>query len=411
MKRTDIVIIGAGQAGLAMSACLTARGIDHVVLERGRIAERWRRGSWDSLRLLTPNWLSRLPGYGYSGPDPHGYMAKDEFIAYLADYAASFTAPVVTGAEVTRVRRADSHYHVETTRSSWRAAAVVIATGQCETPHVPAIAQQLSPYFHQLHSAQYRSPQSLTGGVLVVGASASGLQIAEEIHQAGRHVTLSVGRHTRLPRRYRGHDIMWWLDRLGMLDDRPADVPDLGNARGQPSLQIAGRREPSLDLARLRNAGVCVMGRAAGAYRTAVDFANDLADTTLAAEHKLARMLERIDRGIRDRGIPAASPEPREPVLLGAHAGRIDLAASGVRTIIWATGYRPRYAWLDVPVLDRCGDIVENGGITAAPGLYVLGLRWLRRRSSSFIEGAGRDAAELAWEVERFVTRRHLRAA
>ena len=411
MRRTDVAIIGAGQAGLAMSACLTARGIDHVVLERGRVAERWRHGSWDSLRLLTPNWLSRLPGWSYAGSDPHGYMTKDEFIGYLTDYAASLDAPVVAGAEVRRATQAGAHYLVETAAGAWRATAVVIATGQCESPHIPRIARQLSSYFHQLHAAQYRSPRALPdGGVLVVGASASGVQIAEEIHRAGRHVTLAVGRHTRLPRHYRGRDIMWWQDRLGILDDRRADIPDLGDVRRQPSLQLAGRRAPSLDLARLREAGVRVMGRAVAAAHTAMDFANDLAATTAAAEGKLAAMLERIDRGIRQHGIRAGEREDREAILLTAPAARIDLAASGVRTVIWATGYRPRYAWLDVPVLDRNG-IVEDGGMTAAPGLYVLGLRWLRRRSSSFIEGSGRDAHELARAVAGFVAGRQVLAA
>jgi len=412
MRRTDVAIIGAGQAGLAMSACLTARGIDHVVLERGRVAERWRHGSWDSLRLLTPNWLSELPGLRYAGPDPHGYMSKDEFISYLTDYAATFGAPVVSDAEVRRVTHTGAHYQVETSAGAWRATALVVATGQCDSPCIPPVAQQLSPYFHQLHAALYRSPQALPeGGVLIVGASASGLQIAEELHQAGRHVTLSSGRHNRLPRHYRGRDIMWWLDRLGILDDRPADVPDLGDAHRQPSLQMVGRRAPSLDLALLRKAGVRVMGRAVMASRTAMDFANDLAATTAAAEHKLVRMLERIDRGIDQRGISAGAAEPRAPVLLDAPAARIDLAASGVRTVIWATGYRLHYPWLDVPVLDRHGTIVEQGGITAAPGLYVLGLRWLRRRSSSFITGTGRDAHELTREVASFVGRRQVKVA
>ena len=412
MQQTDVVIIGAGQCRARDERVLTARGIDHVVLERGRVAQRWRHGSWDSLRLLTPNWLSRLPGGSDPSPDPHGYMTTHDFIAYLSDYAGSFGAPVVAGAEVTRVATRGAHYLVDTAGAAWRAKAVVVATGQCETPYVPPVARQLSSYFHHLHAAQYRSPQALPdGGVLIVGASASGLQIAEEIHQAGRHVTLSAGRHSLLPRHYRGRDIMWWLDRLGILDDRPVDVPDLGDARRQPSLQLVGRRAPSLDLALLRAAGVRVMGRAVEAHNTAMDFANDLAETTSVAERKLAKMLERIDHGIRQYGIRAHEPEPRAPILLNAPAARIDLAASGVRTVIWATGYRPRYAWLDVPVLNSCGDIVEDGGLTAAPGLYVLGLRWLRRRSSSFIAGAGRDATELARDVAAFVTRHRMRAA
>lgn len=412
MKSADVVVIGAGPAGLAMSACLAALGVDHVVLERGQVGERWRRGSWNSLRLLTPNWLNRLPHRSYSGPDPNGYMTKDEFIAHLTEYAAAFAAPIVTNAEVTCVTHGAGDYRIATTQGTWRAEAVVIATGQCSTPSVPAIARALSPYFHQLHSSEYRSPQSLTdGGVLVVGASASGIQIAEELHQSGRHVILAAGGHTRLPRRYRGRDIMWWLDRLGILDDRSANIADLESARRLPSLQIAGRHDPSIDLAQLRTAGVRVMGRAVGVSGTMMDFANDLAETTAVAEKKLKRMLDRIDTIIRSWGIRAEFPENRDPVILKSVAARIDLAAAGIRTIVWATGYRPDYRWLDLPLLDEAGRVVERDGITRAPGVYILGLRWLRRRSSSFIQGIGRDAAELAFEVERFVAARRTQAA
>jgi putative flavoprotein involved in K+ transport len=412
MQSTDVVIIGAGQAGLAMSACLTTRRIDHVVLERGRVAQRWRAGSWDSLQLLTPSWLSRLPGWSYCGPDPHGYMGKDEFISYLSDYASAFGAPLVTGADVRRVTRSGAHYCVETQRATFASAAVVVATGQCETPFVPAMAQQISASIHQLPAAAYRRPDALpTGGVLVVGASASGLQIAEEIHRSGRRVVLAAGRHARLPRRYRGRDIMWWLDRLGMLDDRPADVPDLGDARRQPSTQLVGRHDRKLDLAVLRDAGVRVVGRACAADATCVQFAGDLAQTTASAERKHTRMLARIDRAIADRGLAAAAAAPCAPVLLDQPATRIDLAAAGIATVIWATGYRPRYRWLAVPVLDPRGDVAHDGGVTAAPGLYVLGLRWLRRRSSSFIDGTGRDAHELAEHVAQFIARRRIKAA
>lgn len=412
MQRTDVVIIGAGHAGLAMSACLAGRRIDHVVLERGRIAERWRSGSWDSLQLLTPNWLNRLPGWSYSGADPHGYMGKDELIACLSDYAGAFDAPVVTDADVRRVTQFGAHYRIETTRGAWQAAAVVIATGQCEQPAIPTMARNLSPAIHQLSAATYRSPQAVpAGGVLVVGASASGLQIAEEIRRSGRRVVLAAGRHARLPRRYRGRDIMWWLDRLGILDDRAANLPDLCDARRQPSLQLVGRREPTLDLAVLREAGVQVVGRARAADAATMRFAGDLAETTAAAERKLERMLNRIDRAIAERGLTADAPEPRVPVLLDQPAARIDLAAVGISTVIWATGYRPRYRWLAVPVFDARGDIAEDGGVTAAPGLYILGLRWLRRRSSSFIAGAGRDAEELAAHITRFVARNRIKAA
>lgn len=411
MQRTDVVIIGAGQAGLAMSACLTARKIDHVVLERGHVGERWRSATWDSLRLLTPNWLNRLPGWRYAGADPHGYMSRHEFIAYLGDYAAAFRAPVITGADVRLVAPCDADYRVDTARGTWRAAAIVIATGQCEQPFVPAMAQKLSPAVYQLPAARYRCPDALPdAGVLIVGASASGVQIAEEIRHTGRPVTLAVGQHSRLLRHYRGRDIMAWLDCLGILNDRPADIPDLGNARRQPSLQLVGRPQPALDLRALREIGVRVTGRALAAGRTTMEFAGDLAATTEAAEQRLARMLARVDRLIAERGLDADDPEPRDPLRLDEPPARIDLAQAGIATVIWATGYQPRYPWLALPVLEN-GEVAEQGGITAAPGVFILGLRWLRRRSSSFIEGTGRDATELAVHVADHVARRARRAA
>ena len=214
MRQTDAIIIGAGQAGLAMSHCLSRSGIDHVVLERGRLAERWHSERWDSLRLLTPNWMSRLPGWSYQGADPDGFMTKQEYAAYLEQYATAASAPVVTGATVQSVRQMPGGYRVESERGVWHAPCVVIATGHCDVPLMPEMAQHIPASIHQLTPCAYRNPAELPeGGVLVVGASASGVQLAEEIQRSGRQVIISVGRHTRLPRLYRGRDIMWWLAR------------------------------------------------------------------------------------------------------------------------------------------------------------------------------------------------------
>src|SRR5262249_11282805 len=287
------------------------------LLERGRIAERWRRGSWDSLRLLTPNWLSRLPGRSYSGADPEGFMRAREFIAHLEAYAASFDAPIVAQTAVPRLERCGSSYGVEPPPDTWSAPAIVTATGQCESPLAPALAQDLSPAIHQIAAADYRRPDALPGGgVLVVGASASGIQIAEEIRRAGRPVTLSVGRHTRLPRRYRGRDIMWWLDRCGILDDAAGGPYGFDRARGQPSLQLSARAAEALDLSVLRAAGVRIVGRAVAAHRATMQFAADLAETTAAAQRRLTRLLDRIDQAAEEQGLTAGRREHVAPVML-----------------------------------------------------------------------------------------------
>ncbi|MBM3526486.1 MAG: pyridine nucleotide-disulfide oxidoreductase [Alphaproteobacteria bacterium] len=406
MIRTDVAVIGAGQAGLAMSACLSARGIDHVVIERARIAERWRNASWDSLRLLTPNWLNELPGWRDPQADPDAFMGKDAFVDHLTRYAAGIGAPVQTHNEVLALERIGSRYRITASRGTWESRAAVIATGHCQSPLLPPIATRLSPRIFQLTAAAYRRPDALpAGGVLVIGASASGIQIAEELHRSGRKVTLSVGRHTRLPRRYRGHDIFRWLDRLGMLDELPRDAAELERARQQPSLQLTGGSRRQMSLSALRDAGVRVVGRAASADATTMTFAGDLAATTADADERLKRLLERIDGSAASLGIQAAKPAPVASYVLDSPAAAIDFAGRGISTVIWATGYRRSYPWLALPVRDAHGEIAHEGGVTAAPGLYVMGLRWMRRRSSSFIAGTGRDAAELAQHVADYLER------
>jgi len=403
MKPTDVIVIGAGHAGLAMSHVLSSRGIDHFVLERGRVAERWQSERWDSLRLLTPNWCSRLPGWRYRGPDPDGFMTMAEVTRYLEGYARAFGAPVRTGVTVTSVFRAGERWHVATDQGAVCARAVVIATGHCNMPHVPEMARALPGDVHQITPGAYRNPGALPdGGVLVVGASASGVQIADELHAAGREVTLAVGRHVRLPRRYRGRDIIWWMDRTGMLTDRIERMPDPDAARGQPSLQlIGGTARRQLDLATLARSGVRVLGRAHAVAGRIVHFAGDLAETTAAAERKLIRTRRRIDDFIDGGGatseIPA--PEPYAPVALHAPAQAIDLKDEGIATVVWATGFRRSYGWLKAPVFDARGELRHKGGVTPQPGLYAIGLRFQRCRNSSFIDGAGADAEALGRHI------------
>jgi putative flavoprotein involved in K+ transport len=400
LRRTESVVIGGGQAGLAMSRCLAEAGVDHVVLERGRVAERWRSESWDSLRLLTPNWQSRLPGFRYEGPDPDGYMSAREVAGFLGRYARSFAAPVEEGTTVLGLEAAGPGYRVTTDRGIWEAPTAVIATGYCDVPFVPGFAERMRADVAQVVPGRYRNPQELpSGGVLVVGASSTGVQLADEIHASGRPVTLAVGRHTRMPRVYRGRDILWWLDAMGVFDETAADVYSIEISRAQPSFQLVGQPDrASLDLPRLQRRGVGLVGRVVDVEGVRVELADDLVAHTAAADARLARLVQRIDILAARTGLDGevGEPEPFVPFLWPPAAPTtIDLDAEGIRTVVWATGFRRRYPWLKVPVLDEAGQIRHVGGITPLPGLYVIGLYFLRRRKSSFIDGVGQDAREL----------------
>jgi putative flavoprotein involved in K+ transport len=405
MRRTDAVIVGGGQAGLAMSRCLADAGIDHIVLERGRIAERWRSERWDSLRLLTPNWQTRLPGFQYAGPDPDGFMTAGEVAAHLERYAASFNAPVEDDTAVTDLSAVAGGYRIVTTRDTWLARTVVIATGYCDIAHVPRVAGRLTPRVRQVVPTGYRRPEDLdAGGVLVIGASATGIQVADELLRSGRAVTIAAGHHTRVPRSYRARDIMWWLDRAGLLDVSADDVYDIEVSRSQPSFQLVGRPDrASIDLAGLRRRGARVAGRLRGIDNARVWFDDDLVATTAASDAKLAMLLKRLDDFSSAAGLDGyvGDAEPFAPIwpeFLDAPAA-LDLHAEGITTVVWATGYRRQYAWLRLPVFDRRGDVAHQGGVTSSPGLYVLGMQFQRRRNSNFIDGVGQDARYLADEI------------
>jgi putative flavoprotein involved in K+ transport len=405
------VIIGAGHAGLAMSRRLTERSIDHVVIERGEVANSWRTERWDSLRLLTPNWMNRLPGQAPSADDPDGFMTMPEVISMLSSYADHIGAPVHTGTTVTRVRRAEGGYTVETDRGTWRCRALVLATGACNVADVPAPAAGVPPAVLQLTPMTYRSPGSLPdGGVLVVGASATGVQLAEEIQRSGRPVTLSVGEHVRLPRRYRGRDIMWWMDAAGVLDERWDEVDDLVRARNLPSPQLIGTPERrTIDLNSLAALGVRLVGRIGRVHDGVAQFSGSLTNTAALADLKLDRLLRRLDEWARSAGVDDGEPERFTPTAVPATPTlEIDLRSGEITTIVWATGYRPDYRWLDVPVLDRRGRIVHHGGVVAGPpGLYVLGTSLLRTRRSNFIDGSGADSASIATTVSAGRSKEH----
>lgn len=397
--QTTVVIIGAGPAGLAMSACLRDLGVDHVLLEQGRVAQAWRTQRWDSLRLLTPNWLTRLPGYEYRDSDPDGYMTAAEVVAFLTGYRSAIEAPVHEHTTVTRVRAHTGGYLVETDRGDWWCRAVVIATGACGTPRVPPQAGHLPPSVTQLTSLQYRNPDQVEGDVLVVGASASGVQIADELARSGRGVTLAVGEHVRVPRRYRGRDIHWWLDAIGVLDERYDEVDDIDRVRRVPSFQLVGAPRPrSVDLNALSAQGVRLVGRLVGIAGGRAQLSGSLAHVCAAADLKQARLLDRIDAYVHERGWtrrvgPAVRPDP---TVVATPPNMLDLIDGPIRTVVWATGFRPTYPWLDPALLDPRGALRHEGGIVNAPGMYVLGLPFTRRRKSSFLDGVGPDAREIS---------------
>ena len=398
---TTTVIIGAGHAGLAMSRRLTERSLNHVVIERGQVANSWRTERWDSLRLLTPNWQSRLPGHKYSGNDPDGFMTMPEVVDFISTYATAIEAPIHTGTTVTRVAVTDAGYEVTTNRGTWTAPTVVLASGASNIANVPALASAVPTSVAMLTALTYRSPDSLDDrGVLVVGASATGMQLADEIRRSGRAVTIAVGEHVRLPRIYRGRDVFWWMDAAGILDQRFDEVDDLVRARHLPSPQLVGTPERrSIDLNSLVDQDVQIVGRLGRISDGVAQFSGSLANVCALADLKMNRLLQTFDDWAHDTGADAVDrPHRFEPTRVNsAPALELDLSSGEIGTIIWATGYRPDYSWLDIPVLDRKGRIRQDGGVVRdAPGMYLLGANVLRRRRSSFINGAEQDTADLA---------------
>ncbi len=384
---------------------LGEHSIDHVVLERGEIANSWRRERWDSLRLLTPNWQTRLPGLRYAGADPDAYMTCPEVAGFISDFAASFAAPVRTQTEVKSVTPVEDGYSVTTNNGELRCRSLVIASGACNVPAVPALRQAVPSSVESVTPFDYRNPSRLPeGGVLVVGASATGVQLADEIRRSGRRAVLSVGEHVRLPRTYRGRDVLWWMMASGVWDQRYDEIDDLERARALPSPQLVGTPErTTLDLNALSAEGVELVGRLAAIRDGCALFSGGLRNQFALADLKMNRLLDTFDDWARGAGdVEAGAPERFEPTRVPASPRlSLDLTRGDIRSIVWATGFRPDYNWLKVPVVDAKGRLRHDGGVVDAPRMYAIGLPVLRRRKSSFIHGAEDDARDLVEHLVR----------
>jgi putative flavoprotein involved in K+ transport len=399
LEQVRTLIIGGGQAGLVMSHRLKQRGLKHLVIERHRIAERWRSERWDGLRFQFPNWSVRLPDFPFPHTDPDGFATSREIVDFISAYADFIAAPIRCGVAVTALRRRDggSGLIAETSDGSIEADNVVVATGPYQSPVLPALLRDDVNLF-QVHASRYLNPDQLPpGAVLVIGAGASGSQIAEELLRAGRRVYLSVGRHTRLPRRYRGRDLIWWLSAMGI--DRTA-VEQRGPSRLLPLITGAYGGH-TIDFRRFAADGVTLLGRVKAAHDGIVDLAPDLAESLANGDAMYASFLDRVDAHIEHHALampqdPAARAMLSDPSCVTEPLRQLDISADGIGAVIWATGYGVDFSWIDVPVLDARGEPVHRRGVTEVPGLYFLGLQWLSKMSSSFLSGVGDDAADLA---------------
>ncbi len=398
-ERIDTVVVGGGQAGLAMSAHLRAADIPHVVLERNRIAESWRTARWDTLVANGPAWHDRFPPLEFHDVDPHGFAGKEQITKYFEDFAAQIDAPIRCGVEVTAVSRKPDHHGfvVQTSTGEIHADNVVAATGAFQVPIFPPILPEDAPLL-QIHSNTYRNPEQLPeGGVLVIGAGSSGTQIADELLGAGRQVTLSVGPHNRPPRGYRGLDFCWWLGVLGEWD-----VPTLDPRTAHITIAVSGANGGrTVDFRRLAERGMTLVGMAESYSNGTLSFAPDLGENIAAGDANYLGMLDRADAYASENGLdlpeePDARAIGPDPTCITDPIREIDLAAKGISTIIWATGYKQDFGWLHVDALDEAGKPRHHRGISPVPGVYFLGLPWLSRRASSFIWGVWHDAKFLA---------------
>jgi putative flavoprotein involved in K+ transport len=398
VEQVETLIIGGGQAGLAMSHRLKQRGLAHLVLERHRIAERWRSERWDGLRFQFPNWSVSLPEFSFPHSDPDAFAATGEIVAFIEAYAAFVAPPIRCGVAVTRLSCRDGApgFVAETSDGAIEADNVVVATGPYQRAVMPDLLRDHAIF--QVHASRYQNPQQLPqGAVLVVGSGASGAQITEELHRAGRRVYLSVGQHTRLPRRYRGRDLIWWLEQMG-IDRTPVEAR--GPSRLLPLITGAYGGH-TIDFRQFAADGVTLLGRVKAARDGVLEIAPDLGKSLAEGEATYAVFLDMVDAHVEKHGLklpeePGARAKLPDPACVIEPLRRLDLKADGIGAVIWATGYVSDFGWIDIPVLDGGGEPRHRHGIGEVPGLYFLGLQWLSKMKSSFLSGVGDDAAVLA---------------
>jgi putative flavoprotein involved in K+ transport len=405
MEYLDTVVIGAGQAGLAISYYLTQAGREHVILEKERMAKAWREERWDSFTLVIPNWTLAMPDMPYDGDDPDGFLTRREVIDYLHRFAALFDPPVLEGVEATGVEAApgSDDLIVRTSAGDYRAANVVVAAGMFQSPRIPDLGGRLAGHVLQMHSSQYRSPEQLPpGAVLVVGSGQSGAQIAEELNEQGREVYLATGRAGRLPRRYRGKDGAHWMWRTGMADRTVDQLPSPA-ARFAASAHVSGKGGGhTLNLHRFIRDGIILLGHLRDGGGTQLEIAPDLHDNLAAADKVAREFKQAVDKFIEREGLQA--PEDDVPELRDGYDApsitELDLESAGISTIVWATGYSFDFSWVKFPIFDEFGYPVQQRGVTSQPGLYFLGLPWLHTVKSGLLAGVGEDAAHVAEHME-----------
>jgi len=395
-----VIVIGGGQAGLAASFCLTEKRIEHLVLEQHRVGHTWREERWDTFCLVTPNWQCRLPGYAYQGNDPKGFMKKDEIVAYVEGYARSFGAPVREGVRVHSLKRGSaSPFVLDTSLGELQADQVVVATGSYHTPSVPKLGERLPPHITQLHSSEYRSARSLPdGAVLVVGTGQSGCQIAEDLHFEGRKVHLAVGNAPRCARRYRGRDVVEWLDLLGYYDIPIEQHPNKEQVRDKTNHYVTGRDGGrDIDLRKLALEGMRLYGPLRSLAASICQFAPELRQNLDAADDVYRSINRTIDAFILKSGIEAPSEAEYVPVWEPPDEPQsLDLEAEGVTGVVWCTGFRANFGWIEPPTFDEGGYPRHDRGVSEVPGLYFIGLPWLHTWGSGRFSGVGRDAAHLS---------------
>ena len=401
----SVIVIGGGQAGLSMSYFLKEAGIDHVVLEKERVGHTWRTQRWDAFCLVTPNWQCKLPGFHYPGTDPHGFMPKDEIVAYVENYAKTFDAPVIEGVGVQKLSKdSNGRYSVETSRGAMTADAVVLAVGGYHKPNIPRMAERLPESLVQIHSSVYRNPSQLPDGeVLVVGSGQSGCQIAEDLHLAGRKVHLVVGSAPRCPRFYRGRDAVDWLDDLGQYDLPVEKHPLKDGVRKKANHYLTGRGGGrDIDLRRFANEGMKLYGRLSGVAQSKLSFESDLAKNLDNADAVYNGICGLIDKHIADNHIDAPAGEHYQPVWTpGEVPSSLDPIKAGITSVVWATGFTSDWSWIDLPIFNGSNYPEHARGVTAMDGVYVLGLPWLHTWGSGRFVGVGRDAENLLAHIKK----------